>query len=105
MGIATEPLMLGELLTRLLGRAGVDEVVNLLDDLPDDLDFDAVVTTIALPDALHAGIVLQLPGNDESDEPATVRMGGRAERVDLDGVTAILRLLDERLPGAHPRAS
>jgi hypothetical protein len=97
--------MLGELLTRLLGRAGVDEVVNLLEAVPEDLDFDAVVTTIALPDTLHAGIVLELPGNDEAAAPATMHIGGRAEPVALDGVTAILRLLDERLPGAHPRAS
>lgn len=104
--------MLGELLTRLLGRAGVDEVVNLLSDAaeqpeqPGALDFDAVVTTIALPDSVHADIVLSLPGGDANRGTATLRTRGQAheEVVDIDGLTAILRLLDERLPGDRRRA-
>lgn len=97
--------MLGELLTRLISRAGVDEVVNLLSDAPEELDFDAVVTTIALPDEVHADIVLTLPGGDANEGTATLHIGAHEERVDVDSYTAILRLLDEKVPGDHPRAS
>jgi hypothetical protein len=105
VGIATEPVMLGDLLTRLLARAGVDEVVDLLKGAPDDLDFDAVVTTIALPDTVHAGLVLELPGTDDNRGPARLRWGGQEEVVEVDSLTVLLRLLDERVPGDRPRAS
>jgi hypothetical protein len=96
--------MLGELLTRLLGRAGVDEVENLLSDAPHGVDFDAVVTTVALPDSIHAGLVLALPGGDANEGTALLRMDGHEEVVDVDGLSSILRLLDERVPGERPRA-
>lgn len=103
MGIATEPVILGDLLARLLERTGVDEVVDLLGGLPDDLDFDAVVTTIALPDGVHAGVVLKLPRTSDNSGPAVLRVDGRESVVDVDGLAAILRLLDEQVPGARSR--
>lgn len=103
MGIATEPVILGDLLARLLERTGVDEVVDLLGGLPEDLDFDAVVTTIALPDSVHAGVVLKLPRTSDNSGPAVLRVDGRESVVDVDGLAAILRLLDEQVPGARRR--
>lgn len=104
MGIATEPLILGDLLARLLARAGVDEVVDLFHAAPDELDFDAVVTTITLPDSVHADLVVELPATSDNIGPATLRWRGRARTVEVDSLNVLLRLLDEHVPGDHPRA-
>lgn len=103
MGIATQPLILGDLLARLLARTGVDEVVDLLHGTPENLSFDAVVTTIALPDTVQAGLVLELPATCDNSGSARLRVDGQEEEVDVSGLHAILRLLDERVPGARPR--
>lgn len=104
MGIATEPVILGDLLARLLERTGVDDVVDLRNGVvPDNLDFDAVVTTIALPDGVQAGVVLELPATDDNSGTARLRVDGNDTIVDIDGLAAILRLLDEQVPGHHPR--
>ena len=105
MGIATEPVILGDLLARLLERAGVDDVVDLLSGAPDDLDFDAVVTTIKLPDGVHAGVVLELPNTSGNTGPARLRVDGQESVVDVDGLAALLKLLDEQVPGHHPRSA
>jgi hypothetical protein len=97
--------MLGDLLARMLARAGVDEVVDLLHGTPEDLDFDAVVTTISLPDAVHADVVLELPASDDNRGPARIRWAGREEVVAVDSLAELLRLLDERVPGDRPRAA
>jgi hypothetical protein len=107
VGIATEPLILGDLLARLLERVGVDEVVDLLDAAGsangDGLELDAVVTTIALPDTVHADVVLSLPASSGGEGPAVLRVGGRESVIDVDGLAAILRLLDEQVPAVRPR--
>jgi len=97
--------MLGDLLGRLLARAGVDEVVDLLHGLPDDTDFDAVVTTIALPDSVHAEVVLELPATSDNTGPARIRWRGHEEVIEVDSLSELLRVLDEHVPGARPRAA
>jgi hypothetical protein len=103
VGIATEPLILGDLLARLLARAGVDDVVDLLHEAPDELDFDAVVTTITLSDSVHADLVVELPATSDNTGPATLRWHGHEQVVEVDSLVVLLRVLDEHVPGDHPR--
>ena len=90
--------MLGELLTRLLDKAGQDEVVRLDPEGDDDVagDYDAAIVTIRLPDDVRADLVIELPGNDSGSHHGTVIDHDQRETVDLDGTQRLLGLLDER---------
>ena len=90
--------MLGELLTKLLDKAGQDEVVRVDPEGDRDLagDYDAAIVTISLPDAVHADLVIQLPGNDSGHHRSTVIDHDQRETIDLDGTNRLLDLLDER---------
>jgi hypothetical protein len=96
--------MLGEMLARLLDRAGQDEVVRLD---PGDAaeaagDYDAAIVTIHLPDDVHADLVIELPSNDSGTSRGAVIDHDHREVIDLDGTNRLLDVLDERC--ASPRS-
>jgi hypothetical protein len=106
LGIAVQPTVLRDALSRVLITAGVDDVINLTSiDAATGEHYDVVVVSDPMVD-VDADVVITVPA--EPGDAGWVEVGG--VRVDMDGtgmdvasLAGLLRALDRYCPAEHER--
>jgi hypothetical protein len=102
--VSVEPPLLGELLCRLLEGAGQDDVVGRA---PDELHlaeghFDGAVVTGSVLGSLRADVIIQLPGDQTSEEGRVIGPLGATPAL-VDGIDAVIHLLDRHCSALRSR--